>query len=168
MLSYWPDRSDLPPATTVQNGEESSCTTARRTSCIAHWHIVEQTCTSRHAAFQTWKADGRQRLASGGSIHRLWVGRCVTNHSAGSRLDYQCDLRGRRARDAFRLAFPRPVRKARVRQGRGGSSATLGVLFLRVDGLGLGAWEGFTDPVSFRGRRELFLIDFRDPAEITA
>lgn len=46
--------------------------------------------------------------------------------------------------------LPPPGRKARVRPGRGDLSATLGVLFLRLDGLGLGACEGFTDPSHFR------------------
>ena len=43
-------------------------------------------------------------------------------------------------------SHPAPGRKARVRPGRGGLGATLGVLFLRLDGLGLGARKGFTDP----------------------
>lgn len=117
--------------------------------------MVQQTRTSRHAAFQTRKADGRHRLASGGSIV-LWVGpvRNRAQRSAGSRLNYHLPtapvlptLYGPGgARDAFRLAFPARSQRHGFRPGRGGLSATLRVLFLRLDGLGLGARKGFTDP----------------------
>lgn len=43
------------------------------------WYMIQQTRTSRHAAFQTRKADGRQRGLCFGRQHSpFWVGRCVT------------------------------------------------------------------------------------------
>lgn len=82
MVMSWPSRAHRvsltgqifllpPPAPCVQNGEESSCTTViRRTWCMVHGYMIQQTRTSRHAAFQTRKADGRQRGLCFGRQHR--------------------------------------------------------------------------------------------------